>query len=457
MPTTVFRSSIDRRLLRRAFLSAAVFVLTASTVYWSGMQAEQPPVRFSAVVRIVQQLQASHPTWDAELARLLRPKPEQVQRWITSDSNLGRAIRTAAGPDAKHKPMAYDMQEVRHGLDVRVEQVDADRLAITISCSGGHEIEVRQLANRLAKQFAEDYQARVAVVLGQKAARSEKPLGWAAAQVKRAESLLDDHLTAEPKEQPTQAPVPSPVPRTVMKEQENPQWASVNRDLEGLIRRKTGLLSNRMPVSAEVAAVERQIAELRRTLAGIPPRMLVPVPVSPAASGTPSPVAQGPSTERVAWAERRQQLESAVVEARAAYEEMVLREENRRPRVDSPKIAVQYAGACQRSPGVWFSSRFLMLALATAFAMAAATALVTFPVTAEQPLRSVAEIQQLLPVAVMGKLTLLRRERRIAPVAQPDSVAAWRLATGALLVLACFGALVLAFGQVAGAGVVGTW
>ncbi|MEN6449571.1 MAG: hypothetical protein ABFC96_03685 [Thermoguttaceae bacterium] len=378
------------------------------------------------------------PAYTARAYAVERPKP------------VGDSVERSVAPDASMNPGAGSLR-------LAFIASDDDRQ---------HAVEA---ANRLAKRHVEQRRAEwrrqmdAACTSAREAAETARQrVSKCEGDVAKARQRLDDAARRETSLRSTPA---IEVPPTSPKMIDNPEWISLQRELDGLRRQQEELLSKRTPLHPAVQDVAQRIEITQQQLAATERRIPEPAadrrtpesaaraahggghPVTSdrdnaaglaaAGTATPSLAAAGTAVSRAR--ETLSRLNATADAARRAYHEaQLVQQKAEQQRRTGPDLSIESA-CVVRNPSpidlAWW--RLFATSLAAAAAMAAGAGAVGFGVRIERMEASIAEVQADLGEQVAG---IVSADYPIAVAAQIDQQARLRrtaIGVGLLLIALC--------------------
>lgn len=223
-------------------------------------------------------------------------------------------------------------------------------------------------------------------------------------------------------------PLPSPQPAAI----ENPRWTDVCRRLADLEAKRTSLLLQRTPLHPAVLEIEMLITDVRREMASIPPKIAQESPADHSATPAPSAFPPGTPTamEVQAAQQAAQQLKQDVQEAQAA-ERAALTARGEELPIDL--LAAEPLPPPPVPPRA--DTAVLGKALVLAATSIVGLGMISLGASLEPALSSVAELQALLPVPIVGVIPATHPGRRRPASALHRRLARWGWMTAGLAVL----------------------
>ena len=209
---------------------------------------------------------------------------------------------------------------------------------------------------------------------------------------------------------------------------DNPRWTEICRRLAELEERKKVLLAERTPLHPSVQEIENLITGVCRQMASIPPKIVqepssTPPPIaSPVDASLPGEV----EAARQAAEKSKRELEQAQTLERAALAAC------------RGELQVEIVPAAPLPPPPDMGKAILGMALATAATSVIGLGMISFGAAMEPVISSVADLQALLPVPVLGVFPARHpvRRRRASALGLRLARWAWMAAGMAALVAA---------------------
>ncbi|MGO9110036.1 MAG: hypothetical protein ACLP9L_12460 [Thermoguttaceae bacterium] len=220
------------------------------------------------------------------------------------------------------------------------------------------------------------------------------------------------------------APVAPPQPATM----ENPRWTEICHRLADLEERRKVLLLERTPLHPSVQEIEMRIADVRREMASIPPKITQESPVVSLPSTLPpdAPAAAEVQAAQQVAEQLQQDLQQAQAIERAALtargEELnmdLLAAESLPPPPAPPRATPAILGK----------------ALVTATTAVVGLGMISMGVSLEPVLSSISELQALLPAPIVGVIPAVHPGRRPPASALRRRLARWGWMTAGAAVL----------------------
>ena len=223
-----------------------------------------------------------------------------------------------------------------------------------------------------------------------------------------------------------------PTPVAIMVD--NPRWVELNHRLSQLEDRKRNLLFDRMPLHPSVQDVDMRIAEARREVASLPPKIAQEgaPPPQPHVALLPADAPDPAELQRLQ--QTADQAKNTLAQAQQS-ERSALAARNQ-----EPKIELRAAEPIASPPPTRSTLTAFWVALATAMTSVAGVAMVSLGARLEPTLDSVAMLQSLLPVPVVGVVPATHPARTSPSDVQRRLLARWGwMAAGlvALVVVLC--------------------
>jgi hypothetical protein len=385
-PATTVRRHSPWLLSKRAY--GAVFLAVAMAVY-SGKWFSRPPA-IDTQAPATAQLQIRCPNFDFQAAR--------------------QEILSQARPEILEK------------LHIEGRVAGQDTL-VSISLRDLPAQAAVPLVNVLATAYAEVCRAQRRLQLEQGYADAQhkvQQMQRKALQAQmRFELLRDRRLRAL-------AGLSVPPPPTTV---ENPRWTDVSGRLADLEERKRNLLLDCTPLHPLVQEIETQIAAVRRQLVLIPPKISRDPPPAQPSNVLP---ADTPEAAEVSAAQREYDQSSRDLERSQIAERAALA-----ARGEKLQIEIVAADPLPVPPS---PSRPAAVTLGNAFVTAATCVvglgMICLGASLEPSLTSVAELQSVLPVAIVGVVSAVHPSRRRIRGLLPQQVSRWAWVAAGLAVLA---------------------
>jgi hypothetical protein len=456
--THIIRPSTRRGL--RLGLCLVVFLASGAGVYIVGYHRTEGTERYTARAGASYKSPGDQGVADASV---VSPHKLEVQRQILSDESLYQALNRAGTElgDPRSPQVSGAIAKARGQLQIDV-QGTAQQPEIAIACTGDDATETIHLVNQLAKQYATAEHGRLERIASrrhqqsqQTAEQSQQELAGAVARLDRA--LKQQASTQQPsgESRPPLPPETEPAKPLMV---DNPLWLQLNRELTALERRQAELLVDRTPLHPEVQAVVTQIAELREKQTHVPRQ--IPDPSGRVAAAMPPQsmsieVQEAGSlghvvTEKPEAVRELATLRAAVDQAqRKATRLAELERQASAQKLAVPLIDVQLAQQCQvsREP-LGVSLPLLLTALSAGLAMAIGVGMVLVSLPRRHPVQTVAELQSLVPVPIIGTISLAEPSRpQRSSRSLVSLVRALTFTYGMTLISVCLLILFMAFTQ----------
>jgi len=427
-----------------------VLLASGASVYVIGARRMEGTERYSAQAEVLYKSPIGQGLAEVPASTL---QPMEIQRQILSDESLAEALNRVGVPLGElQSPQATDaIAKARGQIQVGV-QGTAQQPRIAIACTGGDAAETIVLANQLANQFATAERARLAGAASrrhqesqQAAERAQQELASAVARLDGAlkqhslkQSRADESRVAQSQE--TEPPKPLMI--------DNPLWLELDRERVALEQRQAQLLVDRTPLHPEVQAVATQIAELREKQARVPRQ--VPDPSGRVVAAPPKPVQPTVVTEEPQVAGEVAALRVAVEQAKqnaARFAE--LERQASAQKLAVPQIDLQLAERCHAlTRPLTVSLPLLLIALTSGLAIAIGVGMVLASLHRSHPVRTLAELQSLVPVPIVGTILLAEPSRpRKSSRSIVSLVRALTFTYGLTLITVCLLILFMAFTQ----------
>jgi len=234
----------------------------------------------------------------------------------------------------------------------------------------------------------------------------------------RFELLRDRRLQAVANFRPT-----PPQPVAI----ENPRWTEIGRRLADLEERKKKLLLERTPQHPSVQEIEMRITDVRGEMASIPPQITREAPaVSPPSTLPPdSPAATEVQAAQLAVEQLKQDLQQAQAAERAA---LTARSEE----LQIDILSAEPLPAPHAPPHN--TTVILGKALVTAATSIVGLGMISLGASLEPTLSSIADLQALLSVPIVGVIPATHPGRRAVTSAPRRRLARWGWITAGLTV-----------------------
>ncbi len=391
-----------------------------------------------------------------------RPTREEIKRQVLSDGGLQRALARGSGHAGGY--LLDTVGQARRTLRVVVrEEVGRDRFKILITAQDSDVARAVRLANSLAEQYADDHAAdfRAAVEAEHLCARNLARQADRELIAKRnqLDEFLRRHFEAHAADPSRSAPSPRVADQFVGLARlsdrmiENPAWTDWNQQLLRQRKMRSELALGTVHTNPRVRSLDDRIAELEQRL-GATPREIPELEVVRPLPAIPPPGEQvgstrGPATSDTAAALREySSFQETLRLAADEHDRLVLLERRaweRRALLPGLEVypAEMPAGGA-RVVGRGPSPRAVLLALASALAMAAGVAMISSGVASDPALCNAAEVESMLPAPLVGGIPC-----RTPVASRPSTRAAGGMTLlfyGMVFVMVCFGALLALFG-----------
>ena len=366
------------------------FLAAGGIAYWRGEAIPQPlPEVGSAQSTAVVRLQ--EPGADDSA-------PADGSPPVARSKSTESAIRAArpAPDDIRQKILAQAGQHSAESLQIETASGSAPgEIRVSLTLAGKTAAESVAAVNALAQSYAETYCRQWKASVERAYCEAHEAADQAQRQFHEATSRLDAFLDRQQQtaREAARRIVPSG-PAMV----DNPNWVQQDHQLGELRRRRADLLKDRTPLHPAVQDVDRRIEEVGQQLASMPRQ----IPAEPKAVG-PMPPAVGPSPAAPPNLAELQQLQQAVGQASRASEETIrLEQQAWHVRLLEPKIDLELASS--PSGPSRFHSRFstLLAALAAGTSIVTGLAMISTGAAIQPSLATVAELQAVLPVPIVG-------------------------------------------------------
>ena len=322
--------------------------------------------------------------------------------------------------------------EIRENLHIEAQRFGQETVVAISLSSLPAETRV-PMVNVVASAYSQACRAQWKLHLEQAYSAAEEKVRQTERQAfeaqTRFELLRDRRLQALASARPA-APLP---PATI----ENPRWTEICQRLADLEKRKTNLLVERTPLHPSVLEIETRIADVRREMAAITPTLAQALPADhdPRAgapvSASALPTAAPAATEVQAVQQAAQQLKQDLQEAQGA-ERAALTARGEELRIDL--LAAEPLPPPPVPPRA-NTATILGKALVTATTSIVGLGMISLGASLEPALSSIAELQALLPVPVVGVIPATHPRRRGAVSAFRQRLARWGWMTAGLAVL----------------------
>jgi hypothetical protein len=312
--------------------------------------------------------------------------------------------------------LAQAKTEVRE--NVRMEaQRSGQETVVAISLSNLPAETIVPMVNVVAAAYSRACRAEWKLHLEQTCSAAAEKLRQAEGQAQKAQALFE---TLRDRRMQALAFVKPVAPPTMI---ENPRWTEISRHLAELEDQRRILLFERTPQHPAVQEKEMQINDARRELASIPQKI---------AQGQPAPAAALPPVDAPALADvqaAQQAAEGLKDELRQAQAMERAAQTARGEELRVDLLAAEPLPAAPRDTGSIFG-RALLAATTSTFGLG----MISLGAALEPPLASVAELQALLSVPIVGVIPSATPGRRAAsPLAR--RLARWGAITAGLAVL----------------------
>ncbi len=340
------------------------------------------------------------------------PSLAEAEQQILEPASLTEAWHFASSEGGKKMLSEAELGQLRHRIRI-VGEGSPQRPVLTFHYLDDDAARAVRFVNHLAERYAAGQRARWTDV-----SRSYQDTRQATEQARREYQEATTRLAAFQKQQDEAAihssdsprqPDLSPAPAMV----DNPAWLDLDRQLATLSQRRSQLLIDRTPAHPEVQYVEAQIDALREAQAKVPRQIPNPTgqreaPSTPPATTLGHILSPANVAERAQAAAQLATLHVAVEQAKQKLDQLTQAERRAWQRQQAaPQIAVQLASHSQvagKLPG--FSSRLAGIALGGGVLPAIITGLLTVGWRRDRPVSALAEVQSLMPVPIVGVISL---------------------------------------------------
>ncbi len=364
----------------------------------------------------------------------LRSCPPEVDVPLQSTAKVCIHQPSFAFQHAWQEILAQAKTEIRENLRIEAQR-SGQETVVAISLSSPPAETRVLMVNVVALAYSQACRAQWKLQLEQAYTAAEKNARQAQRRAVEAQTRFELLRDCRLRALASLKPVAPPQPTTI----DNPRWTDICRRLADLEERRKVLLFERMPLHPSVLEIEMRITDVRREMASIPPKIAqeppadcraLPAPPSalPPTMGTwcPAPAATEVQTAQQAAAQLQQDLQQAQAAERAA---LTARDEELRidliaaeplpppPAAPRPKLAI------------------LGKALVTATTALVGLGMISFGASLEPALSSIAELQALLPVPIVGVIPATQPGRRCAASGRRWRLVRWGWMTAGLSVL----------------------
>jgi hypothetical protein len=402
-----------------------------------------------------------------------RPDLAAAQRQITSEANLRQTLdRLAANRgepgSSTLRTLGVRLNDVQRQLRVSGELVD-DQPQISIACSGSNPQQLLPFVNQLADQYAVAERARFEADAASRYRAAQQATQHARQVLGQTTTRLEEHLKRqrEAERAATQVAPPQPETPPPPKMVDNPEFTKLDQELTALNRRRTDLLVDRTPLHPAVQAVDNQIAQLREAIRAVPrqipesggassapeaasPKLVEQAPQEPSAGSLGQVLPSTTGLDQAEAARKLAALQSNVDRAARDLERIGrLEREASEQRSACVQVQVHPAKACQVLASS--SPNWVVLSLASACAglvLATGIGLVSIGYRRDLPVRSLEEVQALLPVpilGVVGRRKSSRGKKKDQPAVPSSDIIS--MSYGLILIAVCVFVLTAAFIQ----------
>ena len=299
--------------------------------------------------------------------------------------------------------VAQSKTEVRENLRVEAQQ-SGQETVVAISLSNQPAETIVPLVNVVASAFSQACRAERKLHLEQAYSAAEEKVRLTERQVFEAQTKFE--LLRDRRRQVLASVRPVPPPTTI----ENPRWTETCRRLADLEERRKSLSLERTPLHPSVQEIEVRISDVRREMASIPPKITpelpadrCAVPAPPSALPADVPTANEVQSAQQAAEQLKQVLQQAQALARAAN--AARGEELRLDLLAAEPLPLPPAPATKVVVGK---------ALVTGATSIVGMGLISVGAALEPAIASIAELQDLLPVPIVGVIPATHPGRRSA-------------------------------------------
>lgn len=313
-------------------------------------------------------------------------------------------------------------REVRENLQIEVQRSGQQTVA-AISLNGLPAEAIVPIVNAVAAAYSQACRVQWKLEVEQACSAAQEKVRHAERQAvdaqKSFESLSDRRLKALASLKPAAPQRPMTI--------ENPSWTEISQRLANLEDRRKDLLRQRTPQHPSVQEIEMQIADARRQMDSIPPKITQESTATAPASALP---ADTPTAMEVEEGRRLvERLNQDVQQAQAA-ERSAFIGRNEELRVDLLAAEPIPPPPAPRRASV----AILGKALATATTSIFGLGMIFLGASLEPTISTIAELQALLPAPIVGVVPATHPSRRSASSALRRRLARWgRMAAGVAL------------------------
>ena len=315
--------------------------------------------------------------------------------------------------------VAQAKPEIREKLRIEAQRTGQETV-VAVSLSNLPAESIVPMANVVASAYSQACRAQWKLQLEQAYSAAQQKVRQADRDATEAQTLLELLRERRLRALASARPAAPSQPSTI----ENPRWTALSRHLAELEERERVLLQQRTPAHPAVQEADMLIAEARRELASIPQMIAQEQPAgSGAAPPSPSalPPDDGPAEAQVQAAQQaaeklRDDLRQAQAQERAAQtargEELhvdLLAAEPLLPPPAPPRRTAVILGT----------------ALVTATTSVIGLGMISIGASLEPAISSLAELQALLPVPIVGVIPAAHPGRRRTASALRQHLARW--------------------------------
>ena len=467
---------------RHKVLYFLVFAATALVIHkWGAVNIRRsaPKNSYTATVTLQVQMPDAVDLATGETINERQLDGEEVRRYITSAPYLQRAVNQVGVeipllPDeTPEDAVARAASLMREDLQVEVDGTESpESTEISITYTSEHPRRATFTVNTIGRQYAADRIAQWNARTRREYAEARKAAELAQRESLLAEARLDAFVEHQFKQQESrqEEPAPEPVveeppvqpPPTEYMAVDNPEWVTLNAQLEQLRRNLEKMLMDRTELHPAVEESRLRISVFEDKLATIPQTILADPWENPVQAETTRPpetpqeeaVVQVPADTRpqaetpVAAAEFRQ-LKATATRARGAHQRLAMIEHHTwQQHQREPRIDVELAPPFEVPPPPAAGLGLLLAAMCGGMVAISGLASVSAGVALEPTIDSVKQAETLFSVPVVGSIPEARSPntgrsaRRWRPL-----VRAAMILGGLLLIVALAAAVVGALGR----------
>ena len=246
----------------------------------------------------------------------------------------------------------------------------------------------------------------------------------------------EDYVVWQETTPPEQPPLNQGDQRVVPQIAENPVRAELDRKLASLRDREKAMLEIKTPLHPDVQEIQERIADFQEQLDSTPrfaPEVATSNPIRQMESSV------NPVRPQIQAADAQEQLEAAVENAEHDYlEKLACKQKLFETAGKAPSFSVNVSRIAMGKPWPGSEQGFMGLLLFSGFAMALGTGVFSSGVTSQSVLATIADLEPLLPVPIIGLVPDKQRLRDPVARRRRRTFLRWALiVSGGLVVLGC--------------------